>query len=269
VIESTEEICMASVYEAKPEPSMLKITGIVLAVLAAIAIFIGGYIFVAILIPRPADGIPVTIGGLAGEQMKIQELSRYKPPLRYFDTTDESVKYEALHSGGEIVLRSDELFRFEDDDAITSFYIIENLDGKNILEAFCMNKKDNQVSNVLMYFANWMDPTEPLFPTNYVYSDADAAAQYIFDTLRSFDVYSRANSDQFTAIGVSESDSVYDMTILGKPPTDIYTFTFEGTKYYVWCYVGLDMRKALIGDPNDHSKYTLGKMEELLDIRFD
>jgi hypothetical protein len=105
--------------------------------------------------------------------------------------------------------------------------------------------------------------------TGYRFTDVDCVASYLFDSLGAYDVYSRANSNQWTAIGISESDNVYNMTILGQPPTEIYTFYDEGVKYYVWCYVGLDMREALIGDPKGNvAGFTLGSIAEKLDIRF-
>jgi hypothetical protein len=255
---------------AKTKKPVSKPLIVVLSCIAAVIVLCIGLVYFAVFIPRSATDIPVSIGGIVDRQIKIQESSKFLPPVRFFDTVDEAIKDRFEQEKGNLVLLSGELFRFQDEDSVTTFYMVDNLQDERLLVAMCVDKHDGNFSNFLFAHALTLRPGDRLRPVNYQYSDADAAAHYVFDSLSAYDVYSRANSGQWTAIGISESDNVYNMTILGQSPTEIYTFYDEGVKYYVWCYVGLDMREALIGSPEGNVvSFTLGSIEEKLDIRFD
>ena len=243
---------------------------VVLSCIAAAILFCVAAVYFVVLAPRPATDVPVSIHGVIDRQIKIENITGYQAPTRFFDTVDEAIEDRFEREERNLVLLSDELFRFEDEDSVTTFYMEDNLQGERLLIAMCLDKDDRGFSNFLSGHALTLHPGDRAKPINYQFSDAEAAAHYVFDSLMPLDVYSRANSGQWTAIGISESDTVYNMTILGKSPTEVYTFYDEGVKYYVWCYVGLDLREALIGNPTSNvAEFTLGGIVEKLDIRFD
>jgi hypothetical protein len=256
--------------DVKTKKPVSKTLIVVLSCVVAVIVLCIGLVYFAVFAPRSPIDAQMTIGGVIDRQIKIQENSEFHPPVRFFDTVDEAIKDYFEREEGSLTLLSDELFRFEDEDSVTTFYMLDNHQGERLLAAMCVDKHEGNFSNFLFAHALTLHPGDRIKPVSYQYSDADAAAHYVFDSLSAFDVYSRANSDQWTAIGISESDNVYNMTILGQSPTEIYTFYDEGVKYYVWCYVGLDMREALIGSPEGNMMdFTLGSIEEKLDIRFD
>ncbi|MDR2106251.1 MAG: hypothetical protein LBP24_02455 [Coriobacteriales bacterium] len=219
----------------------------------------------------PASIMPITMGGpWVNRQIEVTELESYHPPTRWFDTADEAIRDDVHRSEGSFTLLSDEMFRFEDNDAATCFYIEKAQRGRPYLAAYCLDKRQGRFSNPVFSRGTPLHPSDRLNGLGFHFSEIDYIASYINDSITAYDVYSRANSGQWTAVGITQDPGVYNMRILGEAPSDIYSFEFDGATYYAWCYKGIDMRKALLGDTTGNgAEFTLADIAQRLDIRFE
>jgi len=190
-----------------------------------------------------------------------------------YPTIEEAIKNgdPEIEEGVSVRRTSEELFRFEDEDAATVYFFGENSDGAGALLGYIFDKKDNEYSKLLFIRFTAFDPA--IYSTlffKYTYSADEEIAFYIEHVEAIPHEYSRANDGQPTYIGVTQNEDIYNLRILGEAPTEILTFYNGDERYYIWYYIGTDYRPVLKADPDfTYADFTLGQIIDILDIHFE
>ena len=203
----------------------------------------------------------------------------FKYEEEYFNTIDEAVDRALLCYGADIGEQKDKtyeivldgyLFMVEDEDAISVMTLCNWKDVKSdkvskTLVSMTFDKVDNQISSVKYIHQSIIQ--YPLcfdFP-NTIYENDEAIAAEIMDSMW-LDTFSRANNDISVAYGISDSEAIKTLTILGEAPDGIEEIEKDGVTYYFWYYTDVDMLMPIRENLN-LNEYYLPEVVECLDIQ--
>jgi hypothetical protein len=238
----------------------------------------------------PAKTEPLSLADNPGGAATREDSSYFDPagPITYYKTVDEALANSKILQIGDaktpkslsadylpetsIQRSSEPILRFEDNNALTLYYLDYNTDasltweqGGVNLTGYVMDKKDGMYSDVRYILRDpqlWSEQTIGLYFDEY-----DKVAESICNEAVSCKVYARSSNGSPTYMGFSCDPSVLSLRIGGKAPTKVITTQCQGKTYYVWYYVGTDFRKKLLANPAfSFSESTAQKVEDTLDI---
>lgn len=249
---------------------------VIIAVIIAAVLFLGSC--TALIIsginhgmhaPRPIRDVPCSYPDTRfAKSENPKELLREVGEDR-FSSIDEALansSYREELESDSVLNLSDEVLRFEDENAATVFYFAENSVGNELFLGYIFDKDTRGYSELRYILFNLVDENDP---GPYTYENEDLVANTIVLQAVQWQGYARANDGKPTYIGVLEDESVYELRILGEAPTEIIKTEYEGQTYYIWYYEGNDFRQALIDDPVfDFSNFTHAEVIEVLAISF-
>ena len=254
-----------------------KIVIIVIKVIAGvICLPLLGFAFVMAVYYFPRDATTMNIA----QDVNVGIFSNYfKYEEEYFDTLDEAVDKALVCYGAEAnkkrhieyaLEREQYLLVMEDENAISVIAICNWRNTKNdkankILVCMTFDKVENQISAVKdMHWNAINSPMRSLWPNNIYEYDEKIAMDVMYSLW--FDTLTRANNDISVAYGISDSEAIKTLTILGEAPDGIEEIEKDGVTYYFWYYTDVDMLMPIRENLN-LNEYYLPEVVECLDIQ--
>ena len=160
-----------------------------------------------------------------------------------------------------------EVLRIEDEDAITLVSVYKN-DTNKILTIDTFQKIDIKYSNdvaVNRYEVKNMI-TSKFLTKKGIYDFEEEIAQDLSYSCM-YNQTSFANDGVMMPYGLTDSEDIYNVTIMGEEPTDIIPIDYDGTTYYFWYFdseaIDEKIREEIQGE------MTLGKVVDGLQIEVD
>jgi hypothetical protein len=211
-------------------------------------------------------------------------------PVTYYKTIEEAFANSKILQTGDskgdsaasadylpeasIQRNSEPVLRFEDDNALTLYYLdydtnasLAYTHGGVNLTGYVMDKKDGMYSDVRYILRDpflWSEQT-----AGFYFDEYDKVAESICNEAVSCKVYARSSNGSPTYMGFSSDPSVLNLRIGGKAPTKVITAQCQGKTYYVWYYLGTDFRKKLLANPAFSFRDATGQqVEDILNITF-
>jgi hypothetical protein len=230
-------------------------------------------VFVAIQFfsPESFEDVNVSMGTRITASSSSGQTDESERGLRYYDSIEEAISEGSDAVPENTGVEFPEVFRFESDDSITSFYFRDKKGRGTNLIAFTVEKSEEQISEPIFYLA-MRRPTDLLPewpPFGYIdFTVESCAAHAITNSIQSQDFLSNSNNGEETLVGYTTDPAIKNLTILGQPPTDIIEFEYRDETWYVWYYVGLGAIEHLISDPDfSFSGFTYRQVVEILEIK--
>jgi hypothetical protein len=248
--------------EVKTKPTYNKITRIVVIILCSVVGLAGIFLVYLVVHPISALNVPKSIGirtVYGGEATADQE------EKLWFDSIEQAMEGSDL---SECVFISEPLLTFESDSEVSNLYFIELKNGRSEFIVFRFDKQGEQFSSATKTpFAS--TDLSKLLDGKFLYETEDLkAAEHLTD--RMSDNLVGAPPSCFQYFGVSEDPSVLTLTVLGREPTDIIEYEYEGVTYYFWYFDKADFAQYLLDHPDfDFGDFTLARVIKVLEIKVD
>lgn len=236
------------------------VVGILCLLLTGVLFFIGTGVYAAIT-PSSALTIPRSMGYRTGVTSVESESSSSAEAKTWYKTPQESLKESKGFTDEEYL--SEALFEKAEGDIYLQANFYKTDKGNTVFVMSRFEVKDDLYSS-------------PLQPLSYTYTDLNKTGRYSYETEKER-VVEHITTGIFNNLipteinypyaGVSTYPSVKTLTILGKPPTDIIEYEYEGTVYYFW-YYDFDFNAYLIKHTDfDFDRFTNAQLIEILEIK--
>ena len=242
---------------------------LLIIVIVCTAAMIGFAVYTIVTCDYDITNVPSSISVMIADPVKTRQ--NQEAQLNWYDSVDEAMqdtsileKQDKSRPKGKYEI----LFQIQGKEQLTVFYLNEeqvakDQPGYGHVSFYMENGKFSQP-----YSSDW----NFFYPTDtggfsYTYDFDDWIAELIIRECTYLDtVISESGNQVFYGVTDNE-DAIRSMTIKGREPDEIIPFESEGEGYYFWYYTDLDIEAEL--ESIDYSRYTLGEVIELVEIRYD
>ena len=183
--------------------------------------------------------------------------------LKYFGSIDEAMEY-TIGKDYDKYQKKEDILILEDDDAVTKISLYEFESNESIyINTF--DKKEEEYSesvcNIIYEIKNMITRDYEVRKQEFTFKE-----QIALDLLSSTYVNqtSHANDGVLVPYGLTDSDEIYNLTIMGEEPTKIISIDYDGTTFYFWYFDSEMLDEALREKGN--GSYTCGEFVNMMEI---